>query len=245
MANYATNIFHARTENKTDLDKIEDFLDDTFSEFTNRYGDSVDAEFSSRWVYPEEEIKKLVESLEDKDKVYIKILTYEFEDEYVSFRIFSQGEWKVKLVTEWVEEDKVKLWSILQQREIIKYCDEVIFTILQHRTMTQIAMKFVQWDVPELEKLKDSKVYKLRARLDNGDKLSREEKNWLTRNVKECCHFKRGSALMGYRFDFSDVLKRYFVKQHGHIAEYYAIDKTALRSVLYGRIEDYIFNSTI
>lgn len=28
MANYATNIFHARTENKTDLDKIEDFLDD-------------------------------------------------------------------------------------------------------------------------------------------------------------------------------------------------------------------------
>ena len=215
-------------------------MDDTFSEFTNRYGDSVDAEFSSRWVYPEEEIKKLVESLEDKDKVYIKILTYEFEDEYVSFRIFSQGEWKVKLVTEWVEEDKVKLWSILQQREIIKYCDEVIFTILQHRTMTQIAMKFVQWDVPELEKLKDSKVYKLRERLDNGDKLSREEKNWLTRNVKECCHFKRGIALMGYRFDFSDVLKRYFVKQHGHIAEYYAIDKTALRSVLYGRIEDII-----
>ena len=104
--------------------------------------------------------------------------------------------------------------------------------------MTQIAMKFVQWDVPELEKLKDSKVYKLRERLDNGDKLSREEKNWLTRNVKECCHFKRGIALMGYRFDFSDVLKRYFVKQHGHIAEYYAIDKTALRSVLYGRIED-------
>ena len=49
MANYATNIFHARTENKTDLDKIEAFLDDTFSEFTNRYGDSVDAEFSSRW----------------------------------------------------------------------------------------------------------------------------------------------------------------------------------------------------
>lgn len=160
MANYATNIFHARTENKTDLDKIEAFLDDTFSEFTNRYGDSVDAEFSSRWVYPEEEIKKLVESLEDKDKVYIKILTYEFEDEYVSFRIFSQGEWKVKLVTEWVEEDKVKLCSILHfaysirdtrmerlsvistqnhcsfhlwQRESIKYCDEVIFTILQHR----------------------------------------------------------------------------------------------------------------
>ena len=96
--------------------------------------------------------------------------------------------------------------------------------------MQQIAMKFVQWDVPELEKLKDSRVYQLREQLDNGDKLSR----------KECIHFKRGIALMGYFFDFSDVLKRYFVKQHGHIAEYYAIDKTALRSVLYGRIEDIV-----
>lgn len=97
MANYATNIFHARTENKTDLGKIEAFLDETFNGFVNRQGDSVDAKFSSRWVYPEEEINKLVESLEAKDKIYIKILTYEFEDEYVSFRVFSRGKWNIKL----------------------------------------------------------------------------------------------------------------------------------------------------
>ena len=53
MANYATNIFHASTENKQDLDKIEAFLDDNFNGFVNRYGDTVDAEFSSRWEYPE------------------------------------------------------------------------------------------------------------------------------------------------------------------------------------------------
>lgn len=100
MANYATDIFHARTENKTDPGKVEALLNDTFSEFINRYGDSVDAQFSSRRVCPEEEIKKLVESLEDKDKVYIKVLIYEFENEYVSLGIFSQEEWKVKLVTE-------------------------------------------------------------------------------------------------------------------------------------------------
>lgn len=97
MANYATNIFHARTENQTDLDKIEAFLDDKFNGFVNRQGDSVDAEFSSRWVYPEEEINKLVESLDAKDGAYIKILTYELDDEYVSFRIFSQGKWNIKL----------------------------------------------------------------------------------------------------------------------------------------------------
>lgn len=72
MANYATNIFYARTENKADLDKIEAFLDDTFDGFVNRHSDSVDAEFTSRWVYPEEEIDRLIASLEAKDKTYIK-----------------------------------------------------------------------------------------------------------------------------------------------------------------------------
>ena len=44
--------------------------------------------------------------------------------------------------------------------------------------MTQIATKFVKWDIPELATLQDSKVYKLRVHLNNGGKLNREEKNW-------------------------------------------------------------------
>ena len=89
--------------------------------------------------------------------------------------------------------------------------------------MTPIAKKFVQWEVPALETLQNSRAYKLRESLNNGGKLSREDKNWITRE--------------GYYFNFSDVLKRYFVKQYGHIFECYAVDKTALRSALYGRIE--------
>lgn len=42
--------------------------------------------------------------------------------------------------------------------------------------MTQIAAKFVKWDIPELATLQDSKVYKLRVHLNNGGKLKREEK---------------------------------------------------------------------
>ena len=49
MANYATNIFYASTENQNDLNKIEAFLDDNFSCYANKYGNSVDAEFPSRW----------------------------------------------------------------------------------------------------------------------------------------------------------------------------------------------------
>lgn len=98
MANYATNLFFASTKNEQDLDKIEAFLDDNFADsFIERMDDILKAEFSSRWVYPEELIDKLVESLEAKDKIYIRILTHELEDEYVSFRTFSQGTWNIKL----------------------------------------------------------------------------------------------------------------------------------------------------
>ena len=105
---------------------------------------------------------------------------------------------------------------------------------------TAIATKFVAWEVPSLENLQGSKVYGLRTKLNNGEKLSREEKDWLTRNVNSNTYFKRTVPLMGYRFDFSDILKRYFIKQYGHIAEYYAVDKTALRTFLCGRIDEII-----
>ena len=97
MANCATNIFYAATANKQDLDKIVAFLDEGFDSYTNRFDNSIEAEFTSRWVYPEKEIDQLVASLEAKDKVYIRILTHELESEYVSFRILSQGEWTIKI----------------------------------------------------------------------------------------------------------------------------------------------------
>lgn len=103
--------------------------------------------------------------------------------------------------------------------------------------MKPIATKFVKWDVPELATLKDSRAYQLRQLLNEGGKMNRIEKNWLTSQVNHNTFFKRGIPLGGYRFDFSDVLKRYFVKQFGSIHEYYAVDKTALRSILYGRID--------
>ena len=106
--------------------------------------------------------------------------------------------------------------------------------------MGHIAFKFVKWDVPELATLKDSKVYRLRECINNGGKLTRADKNWITAQVRECNYFSKGIALGGYCFDFSDVLKRYFVKQYGSVAEYYAIDKTSLRTMLYGRIQDIV-----
>ena len=103
--------------------------------------------------------------------------------------------------------------------------------------VTIIATKFVRHDVPELATLQNAKVYLLREKLNKGEKLNRAEKNWLAEAVNRNAYFKRAVPLMGYRFGFEDVLKSYIVKQYGSWAEYNAPDKTSLRSIIYGRIE--------
>ena len=84
---------------------------------------------------------------------------------------------------------------------------------------TTMATKFVEWEVPELDTQQDSKVYRLRNKLNNGGKMNREEKDWLTQNVN---------------------FNTYLVCQYGRWSEYQAADKTALRNVIYGRIDNIV-----
>ena len=103
--------------------------------------------------------------------------------------------------------------------------------------MKAIATKFVKWDIQPLENLQGSKVYNLRLKLNNNGKLSREEKEWITEQVNHNTYFRSAIPLLGWRFDFSDVLKTFLVRQYGRWTEYRAMDKTALRKTLFGRIE--------
>ena len=103
--------------------------------------------------------------------------------------------------------------------------------------MKAIATKFVKWDIQPLENLQGSKVYNLRLKLNNNGKLNREEKDWITEQVNHNIYFRSVIPLLGWRFDFFDVLKTFLVRQYGSWSEYRAIDKTALRNTLFGRIE--------
>lgn len=104
--------------------------------------------------------------------------------------------------------------------------------------MTTIARKFVKGDVKPLESLKDSKVYILRKKINDNGKLSRDEKNWITEHVNNSnAYFKYAIPLMGWCFDFSDILKTFIVKQYGSWTEYKAVDKTSLREMIIGRID--------
>ena len=103
-----------------------------------------------------------------------------------------------------------------------------------------IATQFVQWEVQPLENLNGSRVYQLRKKLNNRHKMDRTEKNWLAENVRNNTYFRTAVPLMGYRFDFSDVLRKFLVNQYGQWSEYYALDKTSLRNTLYGTINQIV-----
>ena len=112
-----------------------------------------------------------------------------------------------------------------------------------------VATKFVLWDVEPLESLCNSKVYLLRVKLNRGERMSREDellrawlekKNWLAETVNTNTYFRTAVPLMGYRFDFFDVLKKYLVNQYGQWTEYYTPDRTSLRAYLYGRINQIV-----
>lgn len=100
-----------------------------------------------------------------------------------------------------------------------------------------IAIKFVKHEVPPLEQLQDSKAYILRLKLNNGEKLSREEKNWITEELNRTNYFKYAIPVQGWAFGFSDVIRLFLVSQHNTWTEYRAVDKTALRSILHGKVD--------
>lgn len=78
-----------------------------------------------------------------------------------------------------------------------------------------VATKFVKWEVPTLESLHEYKVYRLRMKVNNGEVLNREEKNWITEKANVNTYFKSAIPLQGWRFDFSYILRTLLVSQYG------------------------------
>ena len=105
--------------------------------------------------------------------------------------------------------------------------------------MTEI-YKFVDWEVPSIEELKDAKAVRLRTHIDNGGRLTRQDKNWITEAVNSNTYFKKAVPVQGWCIPFADVLHRFVVKQYGLWHEMCAVDKTAIRNTTYGRIDEIV-----
>jgi hypothetical protein len=90
--------------------------------------------------------------------------------------------------------------------------------------------KFVKWEVQPLETLRDSFEFKVHEKTSKGIKLTREEKNRLTRELLGNTYSRLGVPLRGWMFDFRDCLRRFWVKDAGGMREVFAPDKTAIRA---------------
>ncbi len=98
MADYATNLFYASTNNKKDLERIEQFLEEDMRDSMYVGEDCIiEGEFLSRCEFPEKEVNELIASLDAPNELYLRVLTHDLTNEYVSSRIFSGGEWNIKL----------------------------------------------------------------------------------------------------------------------------------------------------
>ena len=138
-----------------------------------------------------------------------------------------------------MEQQKVNITSSMKKKGYSSSSHYRISSVVDESERL-VATKFVQWEVEPLDKLSGSKVYLLRLKLNRGKRMSREEKNWLAEAVNTNTYFRTAVPLMGYRFDFMDVLKKYLVNQYGHWSEYYAPDCTSLRHFLCGQINQIV-----
>lgn len=91
-----------------------------------------------------------------------------------------------------------------------------------------------------LESLSNSRPYLLREKINKGEKLSVEDKWYIAKNCMDCTFFDTSIALMGWRFDFSDVLSRFLINCNGSWSCVYAFNKTQVRKLVYGEIDEIV-----
>ena len=92
--------------------------------------------------------------------------------------------------------------------------------------------KFVKWEVPSLESLRDNNIFKM---FQNRQQLSRQEKNSLFRELSTNSYSKKGVPRSGWMFPFKDILKTFLVKlKYYGWKEMYAPDKTSIRAYYKG-----------
>lgn len=81
----------------------------------------------------------------------------------------------------------------------------------------------------------------LHEMLERGEKIHREDKDWLVQKLYGVFGYSGPIAKsMGWAWDFTEFLNLYLVKQYGEWHEYRSFDKTSLRKALHGPIEKII-----
>ena len=111
---------------------------------------------------------------------------------------------------------------------------------LKQKTIMKGVYKFNPSANATLESLQNSRPYILREKINNGEKLTADDKRYIAKSCMECAFFDTSIALMGWCFDFSDVLSRFLINSYGSWSRVYAFNKTQVRKIVYGKIHEII-----
>ena len=103
MANICENTLYACSETAEDIELLSKFIEDNFSCSTvevnyHSYSDGtqeayLDAYFDSRWDFPQYKLEEITNKFKDKDAMYIRCLSVEYGNDYVSYNKFTDSEW--------------------------------------------------------------------------------------------------------------------------------------------------------
>lgn len=98
----------------------------------------------------------------------------------------------------------------------------------------EIAYKHkIDEEVPPLETLENHPAYKLRVKLNKRQKLTRDEKNTLTKFLLDS-NVSQTVVVDGWSFSFLDVSKWYVIDFYGVKKIVSAVDKTSIKANRHG-----------
>ncbi|MDY3120343.1 hypothetical protein [Porphyromonas somerae] len=97
MANICTNIFYASSELVQSIDAVRTFIEKNFPDDWYSQDDEyqIEAEFDSRWDFPQILFEDLGKSLQHDNSLYIRCLSYELSNEYACLSVYRNGEWNI------------------------------------------------------------------------------------------------------------------------------------------------------
>lgn len=79
MANICLNTMYVESETRENLDAVITFFNNNLKYYDYEdNGDSLDISFDSRWVFPEELMEELFETIPNKSDIYMRCLSVEY-----------------------------------------------------------------------------------------------------------------------------------------------------------------------
>ncbi len=93
MANICANYLHAYSNDADNIKTVSEFFDDR-NDYVVTTEDSVDVDFNSNWIFPEEKMNDLYKKIPNKEDIYMTCLSVEYGNLYHELWICDENGWR-------------------------------------------------------------------------------------------------------------------------------------------------------